>query len=287
MTLASVVSRVLAVGNPTGDRPTVLLVHGFTDSADTWREVLRRLGSHGIYAVALDMPQFGHVIRTPPGQLSKLHDAFLSAAISHYDTGCGAVLVGNSLGGWASIRAAADPELPVCAVVAVSPAGLRTRGLVGGLAHRAIPTHLVSRLPWLIPSSSLSQWLWAHIVGALYNVAVRPGPLPPGTLRRYREHVQRGDPRLWLTIGVELIDEVTAPSALPIAELRRPLHLIWGTRDRLVTASGAVTAARSNPTMVTTELLRGIGHCAQLQRPDVVVAAIRNQLTVLADRHVT
>ena len=42
-----------------GDGPPLLLLHGYSDSADTWRLLLDRLGRVGRRAVALDMPGFG------------------------------------------------------------------------------------------------------------------------------------------------------------------------------------------------------------------------------------
>jgi pimeloyl-ACP methyl ester carboxylesterase len=48
-----------------GEGPPVLLLHGFGDSADTWRLVLDRLRKRGQAAVALDMPGFGAASSSP------------------------------------------------------------------------------------------------------------------------------------------------------------------------------------------------------------------------------
>ena len=42
-----------------GDGPPVLLLHGYADSADTWRAVLDRLARAGRRALAVDLPGFG------------------------------------------------------------------------------------------------------------------------------------------------------------------------------------------------------------------------------------
>src|SRR3954468_16633266 len=42
-----------------GEGPPLLLLHGWADSADTWRLLLDRLGRDDRRAVALDMPGFG------------------------------------------------------------------------------------------------------------------------------------------------------------------------------------------------------------------------------------
>ncbi|MGB3332425.1 MAG: alpha/beta fold hydrolase, partial [Mycobacterium sp.] len=42
-----------------GDGTPVVLLHGYGDSADTWRGVLTRLAAAGRRAVAVDLPGFG------------------------------------------------------------------------------------------------------------------------------------------------------------------------------------------------------------------------------------
>ncbi|MCW2990833.1 MAG: alpha/beta hydrolase fold protein, partial [Solirubrobacterales bacterium] len=42
-----------------GDGPPMLLLHGFADSADTWRRTLDRLARRGRRALAVDLPGFG------------------------------------------------------------------------------------------------------------------------------------------------------------------------------------------------------------------------------------
>ena len=50
------ITRVLEIE---GDGSPVLLLHGFGDSADTWRMVLDRLSRAGRRAMAIDLPGFG------------------------------------------------------------------------------------------------------------------------------------------------------------------------------------------------------------------------------------
>jgi alpha-beta hydrolase superfamily lysophospholipase len=54
---ANVNTRTLTVG--AGGTPIVLL-HGYADSADTWRPVLSRLEAAGRHAINVDLPGFGH-----------------------------------------------------------------------------------------------------------------------------------------------------------------------------------------------------------------------------------
>ena len=44
--------------------PPVVLLHGWSDSADTWRALLAALADRGHRAIALDMPGFGGAARS-------------------------------------------------------------------------------------------------------------------------------------------------------------------------------------------------------------------------------
>lgn len=109
---AGVGTRMLSV--PGRGTPIVLL-HGYADSADTWRGVLTRLAAAGRRAVAVDLPGFGQVDPRRSGAMVPQFDTFADAVLA--DTGP-AVLVGNSLGAATAVRAAAR-NAAVKALIAV------------------------------------------------------------------------------------------------------------------------------------------------------------------------
>src|SRR5688500_15045984 len=83
------------------DADGLLLLHGWSDSADTWRPLLGRLARSGRAATAVDLPGFGAADRLDreAGVLEQL-DRFVAAAIrdrSERSGGRGVVVVGNSL----------------------------------------------------------------------------------------------------------------------------------------------------------------------------------------------
>src|SRR5437763_2518935 len=88
-----------------GTGPPLVFLHGFSDSADTWRLVLDRLARRGQRALALDLPGFAAAapLDGSRGVLEQL-DAFTEGALRH--AGAGAGVVGNSLGGVCALRAA-------------------------------------------------------------------------------------------------------------------------------------------------------------------------------------
>jgi len=108
-------------GMPHPDRPPLLLIHGFGASTDHWRKNI-----HGLQANfevwAIDLLGFGRSAK-PDLQYSgtlwrdQLHD-FIRTIIRRP-----AVVVGNSLGGYASLCVAADHPESVAGVVLLNSAG--------------------------------------------------------------------------------------------------------------------------------------------------------------------
>src|SRR5204863_10196337 len=77
-----------------GTGPPLVLLHGFADSADTWRLVLAELGRREQRALALDLPGFATAapLRREGSVLDQL-DAFTADAVRY--AGAGAVVAGN------------------------------------------------------------------------------------------------------------------------------------------------------------------------------------------------
>ena len=269
-------ARTLASGRRVAKVPPVLLLHGFTDSADTWRPVMTTVAAASVYAVAVDLPQFGTCERAPDANLIEAHDTFIERAINCLDDGSGVVVVGNSFGGWGAIRAATRHPA-VRGVVAISPAGLPTKRLVGNPLSRLLIDRLVS-VP--IPRGGCrirdgqQARLIAVVMGHVYARAGSTQPVDRELIDYYRSHIRYGDLRLWLKNASVMLRDITEPGALDVALLSAPLHIIWGTHDPFVSPSGANYAYRQNPAMVTVDVLENVGHCAQIQCPEVVADSI-------------
>jgi len=246
----------------------LLLFHGYSDSADTWRPLMKLVRSEGRGALALDMPGFGQADRLAREKpiLPQL-DRFVVAAIEHgaasSPTGQ-VVLAGNSLGGCVSLRAAQRRELPLAGVVPIAPAGLdlaRWISLIEGAW--AIQTILRSPLP-------LPEWTIRQLVGQAYRqlATSRPGQLDPEVVSSFtRSFRTKRDVVRLLGTGRRLRPEIQQPFELGWIEC--PLLVIWGERDRMVSPSGAerilaeVEHARA-------EILPGCGHCPQVECPELV-----------------
>ena len=122
LTLAGYETRALELE---GDGAPLVLLHGYSDSADTWRLLLDRFGRAGRRAVALDLPGFGTAdLLAPDEPILPQMERFAAAAVEWIAPDGGAVVCGNSLGGCVALLLAERAELGLAGIVPVAPAGL-------------------------------------------------------------------------------------------------------------------------------------------------------------------
>ncbi len=256
-------SRALEVA-PDGEATgmPVLLLHGWSDSADTWRPLLAELARRGRAAIALDMPGFGTAQRlSPTDPVLEQLDVFAAAATRHWAAARGSeiVLAGNSLGGCAAMRAAENPELPIAGIVPVAPAGLamaRWFRIVEG--ERLVRLLLSSPIP-------LPEFLVRDAVGRVYRVLAFADPraADPAVVASFTRHLRtQRDLAAVLEIGRRLFGELSEPFRL--GRVRCPVLLVWGDRDRMVFSTGADRVLREVPGSQI-EIIERCGHCPQLE----------------------
>src|SRR5262245_6773018 len=82
-----------------GEGPGIVLLHGWSHSADTWRPLLDELASRNRAALAVDLPGFGQATPLEPGALLPQLDEFAAQVVSVWAGDDPVVVAGASLGG--------------------------------------------------------------------------------------------------------------------------------------------------------------------------------------------
>jgi pimeloyl-ACP methyl ester carboxylesterase len=257
--LAGYRTRVLELD---GDGPLFLFLHGYSDSADTWRLTLERLAEQRRRAVALDTPGFGRASPLADGPVLPQLDFFATAAVEAYSEDGEVIVVGNSLGGCTSLRIAAQEDLPLAGLVPVAPAGLdmarwiaivRTDPIISGLLNLPIP------LPKPIVQAGVAQ--------AYRRLAFRtPRGIAAEVVSTFASHFQGRDTlRQYLGIAGRLWFELQNPFELD--RISCPVMLVWGDSDLLVFSTGAEKVLETVPGS-SLEVIPNCGHCPQIEAAD-------------------
>ena len=223
------------------------------------------LEAEGRGALALDMPGFGHADRLAREMpiLPQL-DRFAPAAIEHAaeTSPTGQVVVaGNSLGGCVSLRAAQRKGLPLAGIVPIAPAGLDLARWIS-IIEGAWAIQAILRSPLPLPERVIRE-----LVGRAYRqlASAHPAALDPEVVSSFtRSFASKRDVVRLLGTGRRLRPEIQSPFELGWIEC--PVLVIWGEKDRMVSAKGAerilaeVEGARA-------EIIPDCGHCPQVEMP--------------------
>ena len=263
--------------------PAILLVHGFGASTDHWRHNIPALAQrHEVHAI--DLLGFGRSAKPVglPYGGALWRDQLMAYVAERI--GRPTVLVGNSLGGYAALAAAAALGSDAAGVVLLNAAGPfaeEQRTPPGGLGPIAIRT---------IGSALLKSPLVQRLI--FENLR------RPATVRRTlaQVYIDRTN------VDEELVASILRPSRDPgafgvfrtvfdipsgepldalFAALDCPLLLIWGLRDPWIRAGARREAFQRHAPADTTEVVLEAGHCPHDEVPQPVNAALLDWLARL------
>jgi pimeloyl-ACP methyl ester carboxylesterase len=262
------------------DGPLALCLHGYPDTAWTWRHLGPALGEQGWRVVASFMRGYAPTDLAPEGsyQVGALaRDANEAHAALGGDER--AVLIGHDWGAVAAYAAAAQRDqpwrriatlaIPPLASLAAPPrsaseARVAVRQLVYSsyMLYQQLPVVSERSLPWLIP------FLWRRwspgydgredverVFAALDSPARRTA-----ALRYYRAMLQP-----WYRKR-----EYAPEQRRVLAPSRCPALVLHGEDDGCMQAALSTRAAPSLPEGSELALIAGAGHFLQLERPDEV-----------------
>jgi len=263
-----------------GGGPPLLLLHGYSDSADTWRPAMDVLRRRGHRARAVDMPGFGRAQRLDRERpvLEQL-DEFVAGALRTLaadSTEGSVVVVGNSLGGCQAIRAAQNADLPIGGIVPIAPAGLDLARWIRAI-QTASPIQMLLRTPVPLPT-----WAIRAAVGQAYRTMAfaRPRAVAGRSVAAFTSHVStKRDVVRILGTGSRLYPEITSPFQLE--RVRCPTLVVWGERDAMVYSRGAQKLLDQVPGS-RLELIPDCGHCPQIEARDRFVAVLLEFVSELA-----
>jgi pimeloyl-ACP methyl ester carboxylesterase len=259
--------RIEAAGHRTralevaGSGPGIVLLHGWSDSADTWRPLLAQLAARGRRAIAVDLPGFGEATRLKDGAVLPQLDAFAADLVEQWAGGEPVVVAGASLGGCLALRLAETPgEVRLAGVVPVAPDGLEMPSWFDPIEEDPIVRRLLS-IPVPVPGVLVRR--------AKSSAYRQLAFLPASATQRAivdafgQDGETRADVAALLQSGRKLTPELsTAP--FDLIGIRCPVLLVWGSHDRMLPHTDARIALGSLPT-TQVELIEGAGHHPQLE----------------------
>jgi len=267
-------TRILEAGD---GRETVVLLHGFADSLDTWRYVIPLLArTHRV--IAADLPGFGESQPVAHRPLIDWYAHWCEELVSRVAPRGRAVLVGNSLGGAVALHTALRTPLRVSRVVLVGCAGLG-RGVP--LWWRLVTAQMPLQ-PFVGPAAAVvPRGVLQRLVGEVYATLVlhRAGDVDAACARDFASHYRTpADLRRLFDLGHDVVRELSTGRLIDEAHaLRVPALLLWGRHDRLVPTAHGTALQRLIPSSQL-YVMDECGHCPQLERPAEFSGAVERFL---------
>jgi pyruvate dehydrogenase E2 component (dihydrolipoamide acetyltransferase) len=247
------------LGDTESPNDPVLFVHGYGGDKNSWLFVQEPIAADRV-TYALDLP--GHGASSKDVGDGTIQNLAL-AIIGFLDTlGVNRVhLVGHSMGGAVITTVAADPAAAgkVASLTLISPVGFGPeinagylRGFAEAESRRDLKPHLLQLFadPGLVNRQLIDDLLKYKRLDGVAQA-----------LRSLVQNLVEGD-KSAVDVTVEL------------ASFGGPAVAVWGREDKIVPAANAAGFGNA----ATVHIVDGAGHMAHMEKPQAVVAAIREAL---------
>ena len=246
------------------DAPTLILLHGFGASLETWEPWAQALSGH-FRVIRFDLPGFGLTGPDPTGDYSDAREIKILLDLMDQLGVDRASVIGNSLGGRIAWNFAALHPDRVTRLVLVSPDGFASPGFD---YDKAPKTPLMMRaLPYVAPRGLLKANL-----AAAYG---RPDTLSETTLSRYRDMMLA--PGVRPAILARMGQTILRDPVPTLARITAPTLLLWGERDGMIPISNAADYLRRLPN-ATLVRLPDLGHLPFEEDPVQSLAPVQRFL---------
>jgi pimeloyl-ACP methyl ester carboxylesterase len=247
------------------DGPSVMLVHGITNSSATWAPVTERLAARGLHVLAPDLPGHGNSQRQRGDHSLGAHATMLRDFLAVVDVEP-VTIVGHSLGGGVVMQFSYQfPEL-VQRMVLVSSGGL---GREVSLAIRAGTLPFAEQVIGLGASRPVTRAA-ALVGGALNRVGVKPG----GDFEEIMNGLSSLSNRERRQAFVRTARSVITPRGQRVAATDKlylaadlPTLMVAGERDAVIPAAHTRAAAELTPGSRVV-IFEDSGHFPHLDEPE-------------------
>ena len=247
------------------DGPTVLLVHGMTNSSHTWAPVTERLAARGLHVLAPDLPGHGGSQRHRGDHSLGAHASILRDFLSVLDEER-VTIVGHSLGGGVVMQFGYQFPEAVERMVLVSSGGL---GREVSLAIRAATLPFAERVIGLG-----ATWPVTRVAGLVGGALGRAGLKPGGDFAEIVGGLSSLSDRERREAFVRTARSVITPRGQRVAAADKlylaadtPTLMVAGARDAVVPAEHTRAAGSLVPGS-RLEIFEESGHFPHLEDPD-------------------
>jgi pimeloyl-ACP methyl ester carboxylesterase len=237
--------------------PTVVLLHGAGFDHTTWALHSRWFAHHGYGVLAPDLPAHGRSSGAPLASIAEMAD--WTAALIEAAGATKARLVGHSMGALIALETAARHPAKVSGLSLIGTAATMTVGpdlLRAAEANDQAAIDMVS--------------IWGLGFQAGLGGSLAPGMWMHSGAQRVLERCRPG----------VLFSDLSACNAYQgalaaAAKITVPATLILGERDMMTPAKAGKALAAAIPNAKTI-VLSGAGHMMMVERPDELLAALRD-----------
>jgi pimeloyl-ACP methyl ester carboxylesterase len=247
----------------TGTGEPLLLIHGIGSSLRCWSPVMPHLAAnHDV--IAVDLPGFGESRPLPAGA-ARTVPSLVDAVEALLDSlGLETVhIAGNSMGGWIALELAR--RLRARTVVAISPAGLGTPAENRRSRVTLATMHAVARLLGPVAGPVCRPSVARAVLYGLF--AGRPTRIEDAELA-YAMRALASAPGFTATL-----DWLFCHNAAGLGEIKVPVSVLWGSRDRILSPrqaarfAAAIRGCDVHP-------LAGLGHIPMSDDPTLIANSI-------------
>jgi pimeloyl-ACP methyl ester carboxylesterase len=237
--------------------PAIVFLHGAGMDHTVWALLARAFAHHGHAVLAPDFPGHGRSAGAPLTSIAALAD--WTAALIEAAGAKAARLVGHSMGSLVALEAAARHRGKI--------SGL---GLIATAATMRVSDDLLDAAKTNDHAAVDMIAIWGEGYRATLGGSQAPGLWMLGGAERLLERAQPGAIFADLSACNAYQDALSSAAKIDI-----PSIVIQGSRDLMTPAKGgkAVAAAIANCRLA---LIEGAGHMLMSERPDDVLAALRN-----------